>query len=125
VPARNEEKCIVDNVRSLLRLDYPQLEVIVVNDESQDRTIIELCENFGLHRSPILYGLEIATAPVIAIYRSMAHLRLIVLDKQSAGCKADAINAGINAASSPYICVVDADSNSGKRFSLPDYPGTR
>jgi cellulose synthase/poly-beta-1,6-N-acetylglucosamine synthase-like glycosyltransferase len=110
VPARNEEKCIVDNVRSLLRLDYPQLEVIVVNDGSQDRTILELCENFGLHRSPILYVPEIATAPVIAIYRSLTHPRLLVLDKQSAGCKADAINAGINAVSSPYICVVDADS---------------
>lgn len=110
VPARNEEKCIVDNVRSLLRLDYPQLEVIVVNDASQDGTMRELRDNFGLHRSPVLYIAEIATAPVIAIYRSVMHRQLLVLDKQSAGCKADAINVGINAASSPYVCVVDADS---------------
>jgi cellulose synthase/poly-beta-1,6-N-acetylglucosamine synthase-like glycosyltransferase len=110
VPARNEEKCIVDNVNSLLRLDYPQLEVIVVNDASSDRTMGELSDNFGLHRSPILYIAEIETAPVTAIYRSAAHQQLLVLDKKSAGCKADAINAGINAASSPYVCVVDADS---------------
>jgi cellulose synthase/poly-beta-1,6-N-acetylglucosamine synthase-like glycosyltransferase len=110
VPARNEEMCIVANVSSLLRLDYPHLEVIVVNDASSDQTMGKLRENFGLHRAPILYVAEIPTAPVIAIYRSLAHPRLLVLDKQSAGCKADAINAGINAASSPYVCVVDADS---------------
>jgi cellulose synthase/poly-beta-1,6-N-acetylglucosamine synthase-like glycosyltransferase len=110
VPARNEELCIVDNVRSLLRLDYPQLEVIVVNDDSSDRTMEELRDNFDLHRSPILYIPEIETAPVIAIYRSNGNRQLLVLDKKSAGCKADAINAGINAASSPYVCVVDADS---------------
>jgi cellulose synthase/poly-beta-1,6-N-acetylglucosamine synthase-like glycosyltransferase len=110
VPARNEELCIVASVRSLLRLDYPQLEVIVVNDASQDGTMRQLRENFDLHQSPILYISEIATAPVIGIYRSFEHPGLLVLDKQSAGCKADAINAGINAASSPYVCVVDADS---------------
>jgi cellulose synthase/poly-beta-1,6-N-acetylglucosamine synthase-like glycosyltransferase len=110
VPARNEEMCIVANVRSLLRLDYPHLEVIVVNDASQDRTMMELLQNFGLQRSPVLYIAEIKTAPVTAIYRSRVHPRLVVLDKQSAGCKADAINAGINAANSPYVCVVDADS---------------
>lgn len=110
VPARNEEICIVASVNSLLRLDYPQLEVIVVNDASNDRTMATLSENFGLKRASILYIAEIETAPVTAIYRSLAHPRLLVLDKQSAGCKADTINAGINAASSPYVCVVDADS---------------
>jgi cellulose synthase/poly-beta-1,6-N-acetylglucosamine synthase-like glycosyltransferase len=110
VPAHNEELCIVDNVGSLLRLDYPELEVIVVNDGSSDQTLRALHENFGLHRAPILCVAEIPTAPVIAIYRSLAHPQLLVLDKQSAGCKADAINAGINAATSPYVCVVDADS---------------
>jgi cellulose synthase/poly-beta-1,6-N-acetylglucosamine synthase-like glycosyltransferase len=110
VPARNEEMCIVANVNSLLTLDYPELEVIIVNDASTDQTLARLQQNFGLRHSPLLYVPEIATAQVLGLYRSAEHPRLLVLDKKSAGCKADAINAGINAATSPYVCVVDADS---------------
>ncbi len=110
VPAHNEELGIVANVNSLLQLDYPELEVIVVNDGSRDKTLETLVKSFHMHRAPIVYISEIGTASVTAIYRSSAHPRLLVLDKESAGCKADAINAGINAATSPYVCVVDADS---------------
>lgn len=38
VPARNEEKHVEEAVGSLLRLDYPDYEVIAVNDRSEDRT---------------------------------------------------------------------------------------
>jgi cellulose synthase/poly-beta-1,6-N-acetylglucosamine synthase-like glycosyltransferase len=38
-PAHNEEKSICVAVRNLLDLDYPQLEVIVVNDGSADNTL--------------------------------------------------------------------------------------
>jgi len=38
VPARNEEGCIEACICSLLRQDYPHLEVIAVNDRSSDRT---------------------------------------------------------------------------------------
>src|SRR6266446_5321954 len=41
-PAHNEEKSIRVAVRNLLDLDYPQLEVIVVNDGSEDRTLDEM-----------------------------------------------------------------------------------
>jgi cellulose synthase/poly-beta-1,6-N-acetylglucosamine synthase-like glycosyltransferase len=110
VPAHNEEAFIVDNVRSLLNLDYPRLEVIVVNDGSRDKTLSELKAAYGLRPARLLYIPEIVTAPLRGIYSSPAEPRLLVLDKDSAGSKADAVNAGINAATSPYVCVVDADS---------------
>jgi len=84
--------------------------VIVVNDGSTDATVERLQKAYDLRTARILYIADIATAPVRAIYRSPVEPRLFVLDKQGAGCKADAINAGINAATSPYVCVVDADS---------------
>jgi glycosyltransferase involved in cell wall biosynthesis len=38
VPARNEEHEVEEALRSLLALDYPEIEVIVVNDRSTDTT---------------------------------------------------------------------------------------
>ena len=48
VPAFNEEAGIVESVRSLLALRYPQHEVIVVNDGSNDGTITALVAAFDL-----------------------------------------------------------------------------
>src|ERR1700723_1739340 len=110
VPAHNEERSIVGSVGALLRLEYPCLEVIVVNDGSTDATVERLRQAYQLQAARILYIAEIATAPLHAIYRSPLDPRLFVLDKEAAGCKADAINKGINAATGPYICVVAADS---------------
>ncbi|MHB8484266.1 MAG: glycosyltransferase family 2 protein [Candidatus Acidiferrales bacterium] len=109
-PAHNEEASIAPSVRSLLRVDYPELEVVVVNDGSEDRTLARLQEEFDLQSARILYISEIVTAPVRALYRSAVDPRLIVVDKEAGGSKADAVNAGLNAASSPYTCVVDSDS---------------
>src|SRR5262245_32263304 len=36
--ARNEERNIEEAVRSLVKLDYPSLEITLVNDRSTDRT---------------------------------------------------------------------------------------
>lgn len=110
VPARNEQACIVLSVGSLLKLEYPALEIVVVNDGSEDNTLPELRRAFELRPARISYMSEIGTAPITAIYRSTCEPRLLVIDKESAGSKADAINAGLNVASSPYVCVVDADS---------------
>ena len=38
-PAYNEELTVVDNIRSLLNLNYPLFEVILINDGSQDGTL--------------------------------------------------------------------------------------
>lgn len=110
VPAHNEEGFIVDSVRALSELYYPELEIVVVNDGSRDNTLQRLKTAFRLRPSRMLYIPGIATAPVRQMYRSDIDARLLVVDKEPAGSKADAINAGLNAATSPYVCVVDADS---------------
>ncbi len=109
VPAHNEEGSIVESLRSLLALDYPEFEVIVTNDGSKDGTLDQLTRHFQLTRSDCLYLPQIETKPVRGIYLSRSERRLIVVDKEAAGSKADAINAAMNLASKPYVCVVDAD----------------
>ena len=110
VPAHNEEGSIRVAMRSLLELDYPELEIIVVNDGSGDRTLQEMREEFCLRPVRAVYVAEMKSASVRGLYRSRVDSRLLVIDKEPGGSKADAVNAGLNAATSPYICVVDADS---------------
>ncbi len=49
VPARNEERHMRVAVESLLRQDYPALELVVVNDRSTDRTGAILAELVAAH----------------------------------------------------------------------------
>ena len=109
LPAYNEEAGIVESVRSLLALRYPRHEIVVVNDGSKDDTLERLRTAFDLIpvRKAIRSG--IATKEVRSAYVSRANRNLSVIDKENGG-KADALNCGINAASYPYVCAIDADA---------------
>jgi cellulose synthase/poly-beta-1,6-N-acetylglucosamine synthase-like glycosyltransferase len=109
VPAHNEATGIVDSVRSLLALDYPHVEIVVINDGSTDDTIERLVKTFDLR--PVLRPMPpfLPCGHVRAAYAPSSQLRLLVIDKDNGG-KADSLNAGINFASSPLFCSVDADS---------------
>jgi cellulose synthase/poly-beta-1,6-N-acetylglucosamine synthase-like glycosyltransferase/peptidoglycan/xylan/chitin deacetylase (PgdA/CDA1 family) len=83
VPAYNEEAGIESTVRSLLASDYPQLQIVVVDDGSTDRTA-DLAEGIG---DP----------------------RVLVIRKPNGG-KAAALNTGLEYASHDILVMVDADT---------------
>jgi poly-beta-1,6-N-acetyl-D-glucosamine synthase len=107
--AYNEESAISATVRSLLALDYPEHEVIVVNDGSRDATLERLRSDFVLEAFEVFPRRFLETEPMRAVYRSTTHPNLLVVDKENGG-KADALNAGLNHARYRYICGVDADT---------------
>lgn len=109
VPAYNEQVSIASSVLSFLTLEYPSLEVIVVNDGSSDDTLAELMRAFDLYEVPPAFPVSIGTRPVRAYYRSRLHSRLLVIDKENGG-KADALNAALNASRHPFVVAVDADT---------------
>src|SRR5437879_388665 len=109
-PAHHEERTLRGAVRNHRERDHPELEFIVVNDGSEDRTLEEMREEFRLRLVRAVYIPEGKSALVRGLYRSDVDTRLLVVDKEPGGSKADAVNAGLNAANSPYVCVVDADS---------------
>jgi cellulose synthase/poly-beta-1,6-N-acetylglucosamine synthase-like glycosyltransferase len=109
VPAHNEEKTIVETVRSLQMINYGEFEIIVINDGSTDGTLQRLREAYDLGRVDKVYRRSIDTEPIRAIYGSLEHRHLLVIDKEKGG-KSDALNAGINLSRYPLFCSVDADS---------------
>lgn len=109
VPCYNEELNVVESVKSMLALEYPNFEVIVVNDGSKDQTLQSLIEAFQLVKFHRPYEDTLTHAPIRGLYSSPVTERLFVIDKENGG-KADAQNAGINVCRAPIFCVIDGDS---------------
>jgi cellulose synthase/poly-beta-1,6-N-acetylglucosamine synthase-like glycosyltransferase len=109
LPAYNEEAGIVESVRSLLALRYPLVEIIVVNDGSTDGMMDRLRAAFEIVPAPRALRSSIASQPVQATFVSRRHPNLWVVEKANGG-KADAMNAGVNACTLPYVCFIDADA---------------
>lgn len=109
VPARDEEATIVESVRGLLALQYPNVRVVVVDDGSTDGTLRRLVDAFDLERRPPVAGGPLPHAPCRATWVSRTVDRLLVIEKGQGG-KADALNAGLNLVETDLFCAVDADS---------------
>jgi cellulose synthase/poly-beta-1,6-N-acetylglucosamine synthase-like glycosyltransferase len=108
VPAYNEQDTIVSSVRSLLELDYPHYEIVVINDGSTDATLERVIEAFGMVEFPEAYRQRLPTRPVRRLMASPRNPRVRLVDKENGG-KSDALNAGINGARYPLVCSMDAD----------------
>ncbi|MGQ0714125.1 MAG: glycosyltransferase family 2 protein [Gemmatimonadaceae bacterium] len=91
VPAYNEGPVIEAAIASLLELDWPSYEIIVVDDGSTDDTYERAGALEGRHG-----------AAVVRVVR-----------KANAG-KASALNTGLAVASSPFVLCMDADSRIGR-----------
>lgn len=110
-PAFNEDKTIVENVRALLSLYYPDFEVIVINDGSRDDTLSKLIDEYDLELSDYFFEYKIPTQDLRGVYKSRikSFSKLIVIDKANGG-KADSLNAGINLARGELFVAIDVDS---------------
>lgn len=85
IAAYDEEKVIGNTIESLLKSTYPNIEIIVVDDGSKDRT------------SEVVTGLAKRDG------------RVRLLNKTNGG-KATAVNLGIEQAAGEYIVTLDADT---------------
>jgi poly-beta-1,6 N-acetyl-D-glucosamine synthase len=87
VPAYNEGAVIQGSIRSLLDLDYPRYEILVIDDGSKDDTSVKASVYAGDH--------------------GRANVRVITKPN---GGKARALNTGIAQATSDFILCMDGDS---------------
>src|SRR5579885_2223249 len=110
LPAYNEADNIVNTVQSLLKTNYQNLQVIVINDGSEDETMLLLMKSFDLVKIfPIIANKIETTAPVRNYYVSQTYPNLTVIDKDHSG-KSDSLNIGINACATPLFLTIDGDT---------------
>lgn len=109
VPAYNEEAGIIDSIHSLLHLQYPQYEIVVINDGSKDGTKESVIDHFQMIPVNRVIPAKLETEEIRMTYQSAIHSNLLLVDKHQGG-KADALNAGIKVSRYPYFCSIDGDS---------------
>jgi glycosyltransferase involved in cell wall biosynthesis len=95
VAAKDEEANIGACLDGLLRQDYPDLKIVVVNDRSTDRTAT-IIDEFAA-REPRVTALHVRELP------------------PGWGGKSHALHVGMTAATGEYVCFTDADC----RFHAP------
>ncbi len=92
VPAFNEAVCIESSIRSLAALDYPRLEIVVVDDGSTDDTHFRALEEGSRTR----------------------HVEVRVFSQPNGG-KASALNRALREARGAFVMCVDGDSHVAPR----------
>jgi poly-beta-1,6-N-acetyl-D-glucosamine synthase len=109
-PAYNEEQTIIANIRSLMMMQYPKMQVIIVNDGSKDGTLAKAIREYDLVPVDYAFESDIPTAKVRGIYKSLdkTYAGLMLVDKENGG-KADALNVGINVSRSDLVLCIDVD----------------
>jgi cellulose synthase/poly-beta-1,6-N-acetylglucosamine synthase-like glycosyltransferase len=108
-PAYNEASNIIESTNSLLNQQYPDYELIVVNDGSKDSTLKTLIEYYNLEKQDKMVSRRLSTRPLRGIYTNKSIPNLMVVDKVNGG-KADSLNLGLNVSTKEFFCGIDADS---------------
>jgi cellulose synthase/poly-beta-1,6-N-acetylglucosamine synthase-like glycosyltransferase len=91
IPVFNEAKIIERSVKSLLKLDYPNYEIIIVNDGSTDNTK------------------EVADRLVGFKKGTNSNVKISLINKPNGG-KSSALNLGIKMSAAEFVLCMDGDS---------------
>jgi len=110
MPARNEEKYIENSVMAVLKLDYPEFELIISNDGSTDGTLDILYRVLDLQPIDKVYEQNYTDGKVQEVLISMKYPGVTVINKMSGNKKAGALNAALNFVKYKYVCMLDADT---------------
>jgi cellulose synthase/poly-beta-1,6-N-acetylglucosamine synthase-like glycosyltransferase len=106
--SHNAAEDLVTALKALLALNYPDYEIIVINDGSTDNTLEWLGNEFQLQAVNRAVRRSLPTSDINSIYLSLQHPILTVVDKSYSG-RADSLNIGLNIARAPLVCITEPD----------------
>jgi cellulose synthase/poly-beta-1,6-N-acetylglucosamine synthase-like glycosyltransferase len=111
VPAHNEEAGVLDTLSAALGQRYPALEVVLVDDGCTDGTFGLVAARYGLREITPRPTADLPVdGEILSVHRATTGDPLLVIRKTSVGRRSDALNAALNHARHPLVCMVDADS---------------
>ena len=110
IPAHNEEEWIADSIKSVLNINYPAFEAIVIDDGSTDKTLEILSDILKLQPVDRTYVERFQAGKIREIFKSEKYPNVTVISKHAGQKKAGALNAGLNLAKHKYVCVIDSDT---------------
>ena len=110
LPAHNEEDWISDSLQALININYPEFEIVVVNDGSTDGTFEILNNILKLKPVDAMYIKHYKDGRLRGVLKSETYPNVTVIDKDAGNKKAGAVNAGLNIAKYEYVCVMDSDT---------------
>lgn len=112
VPIYNEAHRMHHTISSILKSQYPNVHLIIVNDGSTDETLQKLKEQYLLYPLPPAFKKTLKTSKIIQYYGSQTIKNMLVIDKKHgpANSGADALNAALNACKTPFFITIDADT---------------
>jgi len=102
VPVRNAQAGIEASVRSLLQLDYPQYEVVVIDDGSDDGTLATLQRAFELEAFPEAMWRRLPSKEVRAVFQSSTHPNLRVACQRALNSHIDTLTRDVVLAKELY-----------------------
>ena len=109
LPVCNEKEAVLHAVWALLKSNYPDVQIVVINDGSTDGTLEALTKEFSLTPADQIYHQVLPTSGEIrSFYGSERFPGLLLVDKRHSGL-ADSLNVGINVSHYPYFCPLAAN----------------
>lgn len=110
ITAYNEELTILDTLKSILRNNYPNINIMILNDGSTDTTMEKLDQALKLKKIDKIIPKLIPTyGKFKGYYISQNYPNITLIDKENSK-KSDTLNVGLNACRTPYFITVDADT---------------
>jgi cellulose synthase/poly-beta-1,6-N-acetylglucosamine synthase-like glycosyltransferase len=114
VPAYNEEVTILDSIESMLKQDYHNFDIIIINDGSNDKTVEKVIGYYNMERLP-LQNIKLNkkfddmyTTGIKNVYQTVDK-KISLIDKVNGG-KSSALNVGSILGDGEWVLAVDADT---------------
>ena len=109
VPAYNEEKNILESIKSFLKQKYEKFEIIIVNDGSNDKTSEKILNAYSFVKLTVdTTKQKLCHTTIESMYFNQEN-NILLINKANGG-KSDALNCGIDFSNHEFISCVDADS---------------